>query len=509
MISCVSGGSIIGAHYYLEVRQLLESPQEERKENIGPQDYINIVKRIEREFLQGVQTNVRTQVMTDPVDNLRMTFSPDYSRTNRVGKLYEEKIFSSIQDDQQRLLNKLKIVPRGETEDFSPKDQNWKRKVKVPILILNATALNTGHNWQFTASWMGEPPSGIDTEIDANCRLRRMYYEDAPAKFKNLRLGDAVAASSCVPGLFEPLALSGLYDEITVRLVDGGVYDNQGAAGLLDQGCSVLLISDASGQMPTQDQPSTGMLGVPLRSNGILQSRVRSAQYHELDARLRSELLQELMYIHLKKELTADPKDWIGCAEPTEKQVLRPVTDYGINREYQAALADIRTDLDSFSDNEAHALMLSGYRMTEHYCPETLSELTKPVGAQPWMFLRLDSTMKREELDKDLLKQLQTGRQHFFKVWRLSRLLHVTAAVGGILLLAALVLWMLDKWGKDLPSLTVGGVVLLVLSILANRLGGGWVLKLFRYKKTLKEIAIGAVALTVGWAAAPSTFESV
>jgi len=178
------------------------------------------------------------------------------------------------------------------------------------------------------------------------------------------------------------------------------------------------------------------------------------------------------------------------------------VTDYGINREYQAALADIRTDLDSFSDNEAHALMLSGYRMTEHYCPETLSEFTKPVGAQPWEFLRLDSTMKREELDKDLLKQLQTGRQNFFKVWRLFRLLQVTAAVGGILLFATLVLWMPDKWGKDLPSLTVGGVVLLVLLILSNRLGGGWVLKLFRYKKTLKEIAIGAVALTVGWAAA-------
>jgi hypothetical protein len=33
----------------------------------------------------------------------------------------------------------------------------------------------TGHNWQFTASWMGEPPSSIEPEIDASERLRRLY----------------------------------------------------------------------------------------------------------------------------------------------------------------------------------------------------------------------------------------------------------------------------------------------------------------------------------------------
>ena len=58
---------------------------------------------------------------------------------------------------------------------------------------------------------MGEPPANIDSEIDANYRLRRMYYDEAPQPYRNLRLGYAVAASSCVPGLFDPLALSRLY----------------------------------------------------------------------------------------------------------------------------------------------------------------------------------------------------------------------------------------------------------------------------------------------------------
>ena len=40
------------------------------------------------------------------------------------------------------------------------------------MLVLNATTLNTGHNWQFTSTWMGESPFSIDEEIDGNWRLR-------------------------------------------------------------------------------------------------------------------------------------------------------------------------------------------------------------------------------------------------------------------------------------------------------------------------------------------------
>lgn len=228
VLSCVSGGSIIGAHYYLEVRNLLQTiPQN----LITPIHYINIVKTIEKDFLDGVQTNIRTSVAANLIANFKMAFSLDYSRTNRLGELYEKRLFAKVKDGESgedRFLNELKIIPCNEANDFSPKDCNWQRTAKVPILILNATTLNTGHNWQFTASWMGEPPAGIDSEIDANDRLRRMYYEDAPDELQNIRLGDAVAASSCVPGAFAPLALSGLYPDRTVRLVDGGVHDNQG-----------------------------------------------------------------------------------------------------------------------------------------------------------------------------------------------------------------------------------------------------------------------------------------
>jgi hypothetical protein len=259
----VSGGSIIGAHFYLEIRKLLS----EKPDNaITRDDYVQIVQKVEADFLEGVQRNIRTRVAAEWLTNLKMIFLPNYSRTIRVGELYERELFARVEDGfggQRRWLDDLRIDPHGSARSsFNPKADNWRRRAKVPILVINATALNTGHNLQFTASWMGEPPANIESEIDANYRLRRLYHRQVPRQTGRVRIGHAVAASSCVPGLFEPLPLELLYPGKVVRLVDGGVHDNQGTAALLEQNCSLLIVSDASGQMNTDDDPATGLLGV-------------------------------------------------------------------------------------------------------------------------------------------------------------------------------------------------------------------------------------------------------
>jgi len=71
VLSCVSGGSIVGAHYYLEVRKLL---QEKEDNEITRDDYIAIVQRIERDLLAGIQQNIRTQVAADGLAILRVLF---------------------------------------------------------------------------------------------------------------------------------------------------------------------------------------------------------------------------------------------------------------------------------------------------------------------------------------------------------------------------------------------------------------------------------------------------
>lgn len=442
VISCVSGGSIIGAHYYLKVRKLLQSRDDREVER---EDYIKLVDEVEREFLAGVQRNVRTRVASNPFTNLKMVFVPTYSRTTRAGDLYESEIFSRVGDHEggkARWLNELNIYPVSKDDGgryvknkkFNPKNDNWLRENKVPVLILNAATLNTGHTWHFTTSYMGEPPAGIDSRIDCNDRYRRMYYTDAPKAHKRVRLGHAVAASACVQGVFEPLVLDGLYKDRVVRLVDGGTCDNQGIGGLLEQDCNVLLVSDGSGQMESLNNPSNGLLGVPLRSTSILQARIRQSQYQDLCARRRSRLLRGLMFVHLKEDLDVDPVDWIRCPDPyrADDEEARPsaregtLTRYGISKDVQQSLANIRTDLDSFSDVEAFALMTSAYRQTEYAFEEGCVEgFESNVEGLPkdfkWRFLAVEDGMKGGETAEHVERLIGVSDMLAFKILKLSK----------------------------------------------------------------------------------------
>lgn len=505
VLSCVSGGSIVGAHYYLEIRKLLK---EKPDDQISREDYIEIVKRISKDFLAGVQRNIRTRVAAEFTTNLKMIFIRNYSRTERVGELYEEELYARIDDgegNQPRWLNDLFIKPKGEDNDFAPKHDNWRRASKVPILILNATTLNTGHNWQFTASWMGEPPIAINTKVDGNYRLRRMYYKDAPFGHRQIRLGHAVAASACVPGLFEPIVLDKLYEDITVRLVDGGVHDNQGVMGLLEQDCTVIIVSDASGQMGTQEDPSRGLIGVPLRSNSILMARVREAEYRELDARRRSSLVRKLIYLHLKKDLEVDPKDWIGCKEPHDipgkarpDERFESDTSYGIPKDIQEKIAGIRTDLDSFSDKEAFALMTSGYRMAEKEFEHQFENLSKGIGTTPdWHFLQVEDSIKDKVKSPDMKRHLKVAGNTALKIWLLSKPLKV---IGIIISLAAVIAFIAAsfKW-PSFPLITLGMIGTALLFFIIGLFVGKTVLRIVNFRNTLSQIAIGISMALVGW----------
>ncbi|WDT82605.1 MAG: patatin-like phospholipase family protein [Candidatus Manganitrophus sp.] len=285
VISTVSGGSIVGALYYLHVKRLLEAKGDEE---VTDQDYIAIITRIEEDFLRGVQQNLRMRTFINPLKALRMAL-PNYSRSDRIGELYDEYFYRPVLDPNRTTLiamRELKIQPKGAKPDFNPQDDNDGRRAKAPILLLNATSLNTGHNWRFEAVRMGEPPREgiIAKEIDKNLRLRRPpSYDAITEKQQNIELGLAVAASACVPGLFPPLAISGLYPhDIRVQLVDGGVHDNQGVGGLLDMGCTRFVVSDASGQMRDETQPTTSIPAVLGRANSILMDRVREEELFRL-----------------------------------------------------------------------------------------------------------------------------------------------------------------------------------------------------------------------------------
>ncbi|MBZ5522819.1 MAG: patatin-like phospholipase family protein [Acidobacteriia bacterium] len=479
VLSTVSGGSIVGAHYYLKVRQKLNSKPDSQ---IGRIDYIEIVQEVIDEFMAGISRNLRTRALTNLIANLKMIVLQTYSTSHRMGELYEKHLYSRVNDDhppgQPRRMAELVIAPVVRQDGvaverdnaFKPKFSNWIRAAKAPVLLLNTTSLNSGHSWHFTATWMGEPPGLVGQEVDVIERYRRLYYPDAPTRrLQNYRLGHAVAASAGVPGLFQPLVLKGLYPGRTVRLVDGGVHDNQGVGGLLNEGCTVVFCSDASGQMADMKRPADNALGVSLRANSVLQSRVREAGYQDLKSRVESHALQGLFFIHLKKGLEAAPLDWIDCQDPTVPPNAPPATTpYGVDKDLQKKLAAIRTDLDSFTEVEAYSLMISGYLMTEHEL-KTLDEQRKADGEPgtwggfevnaprgQWRFLDLEPLVRKGADDSDARRQdlglqLEAGASGAFKIWKLSPALKGIAIALGIAALVGLGWWLRVNWECEVP----------------------------------------------------------
>jgi predicted acylesterase/phospholipase RssA len=506
VISCVSGGSIIGAYYYLKLQRLLET----RDDTLTRADYVRLVQEMEVEFVSVVQHNLRNRMLFGFISNLTVLTSRASSMTHRLGDLYDRELFARIADGREgrpRLLTDLKIAPGGNTA-FVPKTDNWNRRCKVPILILNATTLNTCHSWQFTATYMGEPPTrSINTDINANRVLRRMYHYEAPLPHRaTMRVGHAVAASACVPGLFEPLALEDLYKEgYVTRLVDGGVYDNQGTASLLEQDCTVLLVSDASGQTSEELEPADSRVGVLTRTQNALMARVRESQYELLSTLSANSLVRGVMYLHLKKDLHAAPVDWYNCPNPSDVRTLLPLTSYGMRRDVQTRLAAIRTDLDAFSDAEADALMLSGYLMADQQFAECIHNLpTSPEPAAAWRFQAIRSIachpLEQPGLS-DLLHTLEVASALWFKPMLVSAGL-CWSAIALLLTIASVVTYAVwSNWTSPI-AVTRNHMLIAVVAVVAIGVvlaAGRRVARWARYRNKPQQIVLSVVVCAGGW----------
>src|SRR5206468_452159 len=214
-------------------------------------------------------------------------------------------------------------------------------------------------------------------------------------------------------------------------------------------------------------------------------ARVRVAQYNEVDARRRSSLLRGLMYVHLKDEIEGTRLDWRGCKEaPDPDEAIEkksPMTSYSIPKEIQKLLAAVRTDLDSFSDAEAYALMTSGYHLTAKEFPPELLEGLGGVNYSPtnWEFLAIEKEWNGATVKgRDLKKLLEVASCRAFKIWKLNPLLQRLArvlAIGAFVVL----LWVCWMWWST-RLLSVGMVASAVAAAVAGALLGPTVVRLIR-----------------------------
>jgi predicted acylesterase/phospholipase RssA len=474
VISTVSGGSIIGAFYYLKVKQLLEG---RREDGLTPSRdaYIRLMRELESEFLYAVQRNLRVSAFADRRKNARM-LRERYSPTDSLAELYTEYLYRPAYGKAADVIP-LKELPIAPAPALSPETY------EAPFLIINATALNTGHLWQFTGSYVGEEVTALfEARYSEMPVLPKRYFDDqtldaAPrSRLHSLNLGQAVAASCCVPGLFEPLSVSGLYrdeagQDVTVRLVDGGVFDNQGLVSLFTAECTHMICSDASDLLKVETEPALNLVNVAIRANEIMMSRIRGTILDELFSRPAA----TYAFFHLGDSLGQQ-------ALPAEAADI------------VAALARIRTDLDSFSDREAYTLMYYGYRLCALKMP-----VPEHAPAQ-WNFCAVENWLTDHDKRQALLLHLEVGSRPFFKVFFLKKPLPYLIVMGAllppVLTLVALGLYglyLLPRWA----SVVVAVALLSLIAYSQNSRINQWLDRLGWYRRIRRKLAAALVPLGV------------
>jgi predicted acylesterase/phospholipase RssA len=508
VISTVSGGSIIGALYYLRLRELLMSMADAQ---ITGQHYVDLVARIERDFLSAVQQNLRTRTFVNPWQNMKMAL-PHYSRSNRIGELYDSYLYRGVFGagrDKPIEMRELKIQPKNDPhhDGFNPTmpGHNDGRVAKVPVLLINATTLNTGHNWRFLASRMGEQPhaTAFADDIDKNARLQRGEYDKIVEDQQDFQLGIAVAASAGVPLLFPPLPISGMYKDWRVQLVDGGVFDNQGIAALEDPlyPCTDFIISDASGQMGDMQHPDTSAIAVLSRVMDIFSARVREEMVKGLESTWGKE---NVAFFHLTRGLESYDIPYLNAAggqpQPELRSAATTFNSYGVDPGVQQMLSKVRTDLDSFTDTEAFALMADGYLMSEAELRRIAGHFeTRPVDPVRWRFLSVRERMADPSLDERFVKQLKVASKRFLKPFLLGvtpKLIGVSLVFIAVMALYGALIWEISdllfpgwlaaQWASlkeclldiQQASLIILGVVFMLL--------GEWLGRTFKILKWLR-----------------------
>ena len=202
--------------------------------------------------------------------------------------------------------------------------------------------------------------------------------------------------------------------------------------------------------------------------------------------------------------------DWIDCQdrfsredEGLPQKEEEPLTGYGVHRDIQDALARLRTDLDSFSDTEAHALMCSAYLMTRLALGTEDSVFAKRADIQAeWRFLRIEPHLKSPQgFRAGVPLSLRVGEQLPFKVWRLSpwlttlsTALLIALGLAGVYLLAAFAERMgsIQATARLTPFLVVVGTCTVVAVLATLR----WTLRTYgRAGELVERGTIGVVTV--------------
>lgn len=358
VLSTVSGGSIIGAFAVIRWQRWLQAGG-----NGAAFDQV-----IAQPFLDQIQKRnfILEWLFKSPFWPLRKIIDRQFTRTQAAVELINEWFFEGLACDQ---------LP------------------EQPLLVLNATSLQSIRSWRFTRGGLGDS------------RIGYSGWNGQP-----IPLALAVCASASFPPVFPPLRIrrghytfSGpsygetpLPDFDFIPLTDGGVYDNSGMEALfkptlLPGGTKVeksqfLLVSDG-GAPANYDFRSSGL---PAMTEGLLLYRADQIAREQVTA-VRTRWLMEQITTGKRQGLLVSLRSALDRIDTSQaaKYCASVPSAHQVPLSLLPKLRAIRTSLDRFTAIECRALMYHAYLMTDCFLwcyRDTMSEEYRvPASpAPPW-----------------------------------------------------------------------------------------------------------------------------
>lgn len=268
-----------------------------------------------------------------------------------------------------------------------------------PKIAINATNLETGLPWIFSRDYMNDST----------------YHHKYKIFFKpgGFKVAQAVASSTCVPIPFKPFSIqksffhtAGDETKVNPRLVDGGIYDNQGIHKLTHDGSDfqsrTVIVSDASYPF-SRTYRGANSLFVLSRVMDIMMRRIENLQY----VRDLLQLHKGIAYFSLEKSCEECVQKFVkylrqGDLPPTAgahlglspEDLKKPEADLimqikanprinslvkrGLSPESIKKVGSIPTNLTALREEDIKMLQLHASLLTEIqiclYCPHLLSQ---------------------------------------------------------------------------------------------------------------------------------------
>ena len=348
VVSTVSGGSIIGAYYLVEMERKLRTQSD--------LDRLTACDEIIQEFSAVVRKNLRMRALV---------FYPFFHPVLTVLKLLRLR---HLGDTMAKEFERRFFSPRLRLGDLPVRSSSGHKGTRI---LINTTSLVTG----LRAVFSREGHTGIKAQIE----------KSDP---NEIPLARVVAASAAVPGLFKPLKVG---NDV---LADGGVVDNQGLESLFDffeiseeqmnllprqfrqlpddkqsNRPISLIVSDAAGQFSIQTDMKATRVGSATRSMAILQASNRRKVLKMLLDSLSDGDIANFAFTHPALNLEGREHNGNPVVERLPSELIVPT-------------ARIRTDLDEFSLIEREVLIYHGYTLMK-FRVEAHCRVLVETNAQP------------------------------------------------------------------------------------------------------------------------------